>query len=198
LSALTLAYCRDAGRAREARERFYEPHIQYLGSIRHRLCFAGALASVDDAQALGDERLVGSLFVLGATISDTQQLIGGDPYALGAVWESIDFFEVTRSQGVWISGSTGRPIGTRLYAALGPQRESINSDSDAFFHADLRLGASLGQARSTPLDEAMLFKETTLESARKRFAGAMEPPGHKTWEVWAVPLCTGSFTREVG
>lgn len=195
---LTVAYCRDAQGARTARERFYDAHIKYLQSVQGDIRFAGPLAGVDDAQVLGDERLAGSLFVFGLAFPAAQAAILADPYMKGNVWESVDLFEAREASGPWIQGHADTLTRAPLYAALAHGEGEMPTGRGYLLTAALRRGLSVGKPGERSWSGVALFTAATLTDARALLglAATSAPAIDARWEVWAVPLSTGSWTRD--
>jgi uncharacterized protein YciI len=193
----TVVHCHDSSQARSERERSYDAHIQYLRTLKDRIRFAGPLATADDARAQGDERLVGSLFVIDEPPSVTFELMQSDPYVKSGVWDRVSVFQAVKAYGLWPTALPLKPLG-RLYTALasaaGPPLVAAPA---VLFGAELELREMRpGETVSAMWHAVAIFSANSLEEARSLLVQDTE---NRTRQVdsWSIPIAVGTWTRPV-
>jgi uncharacterized protein YciI len=192
----SVVHCEDSSNARSERERSYDAHIEYLRTLRDRICFAGPLATADGARAQGDENLVGSLFVIDEPVSITLELMQGDPYVKSGVWRRVSVFEPVKVHGPWTSGISVKPSG-RLYAALASAAGTPLIVAPAvLFGAELLPRQMLGEVASSIWRAVAIFSASSLTEARSRL---VQETGDRTRLIdsWSLPISVGTWTRPV-
>lgn len=190
----SVVHCQDSSKAASERERSYDSHIQYLGTLKDRIRFAGPLATADGARGRGDEKLVGSLFVIDEPASVASELLRGDPYLKSGVWERLSVFQAVASYGPWPSGVSVKPEG-RIYATLASSAgPPLVATASVLFGAQLetRTG-SLEQMGASIWRAVAIFSANSLEDARSLL---VEPAANRTTQVtsWSVPIAVGTWT----
>ena len=190
----SVVHCQDSSKAGTERERSYDVHIRYLRTLKDRICFAGPLATADGARAQGDERLVGSLFVIDEPASVTFGIIQDDPYIKSGVWDRVSVYQPANSYGPWPSGTPLKPSG-RLYATLACGSGTILAAAPSvLFGAELQARHVLGDPASANWRAVAIFSGSSLEEACATLA---QETGDETRQIgsWAIPISVGTWTR---
>jgi uncharacterized protein YciI len=190
----SIVHCEDSRNAASERDRSYDPHIQYLGTLKDRIRFAGPLATADGARGRGDEKLVGSLFVLDVSPSVALELMRSDPYLKSGVWQHISVFQAVASYGPWPSGVSVKPQG-RIYATLASSAAPpLVATASVLFGAQLETRTGrLEQMGASTWRALAIFSATSLEDARSLL---VEPAANGTTPVtcWSIPITVGTWT----
>lgn len=193
----TVVHCLDSSKAAFERERSYDAHIEYLHRLKNRIRFAGPLATVDDARGKGDDRLVGSLFVIDEPPSVTFDLMRGDPYVTSGVWSRVSVFQAVKSYGSWLSSMAPPKPAGRLYAALATTpRSPIAAAQTVLFGAELEPRQMPGEAGSAIWRAVAIFSANSLTEARSllaRDAADRTPPV----DTWSIPITVGTWVVPV-
>jgi len=185
-------YCEDSNKARLERERSYDVHIHYLGTIKDRIRFAGPLATADGARGQGDENLIGSLFVMDEPPSVAHALMEADPYVQNGVWQSVSVFQAVDSFGRWISTQPPQTADP-LYAALAREGDAgLVAPEVTLFGAKLR--PRVNAVSATNWTAAAIFAAASLLEARSMVV-QNSADGDRGIEIWAVPISVGSWIR---
>ena len=189
----TVVHCVDSSTAKAERERSYDAHMAHLRTVMRRICFAGPLATTDDARVKGDENLVGSLFVIDEPPTVAFELIRRDPYVTSGVWGRLSVFQTVNEFGPWCTGVPRSPTG-RLYAALASFPASPVAFGEAvLFGAELQIRHSHGPPDAAQWNAVGIFSANSLEEAR----AMLEKYADDRWskiESWALPIAVGNWT----
>jgi uncharacterized protein YciI len=192
----TVVHCLDSSKARSERERSYDAHIEYLRGLKNRIRFAGPLATADDARGRGDDRLVGSLFVIDEPPSVTFELMQGDPYVASGVWSRVSVFQWVKAYGSWLSMVLPKPA-RRLYAALAPTPEPpIVAAQTVLFGAELQPRPMPGDGGPAIWRAVAIFSANSLTEARSLLAreAADRAP---LIDTWSIPITVGTWVAPV-
>jgi uncharacterized protein YciI len=192
---LSVIYCKDSSKARSGRERSYDIHIRYLGTIKHRIRFGGPLATADGARGQGDENLIGSLFVIEEPPSVARELMQADPYVLGGVWESVSVYQTLEVFGRWTSAEAAKTVGP-LYISLAREGNAdLLAREIALFGAKLRAETiQPAVAPATTWSAAAIFAAPSLPEARTMVA-QNPADSDRGVETWAVPISVGTWIQ---
>jgi len=189
---LSVIYCQDASNARSKRERAYDIHIRYLGTIKDRIRFAGPLATADGARGQGDENLIGSLFIMDEPPSVARELMQADPYVLAGVWQGISVFQAHEVFGRWTSAEAARTDGS-LYLTLARGGDAnLVAREIALFGAKLQAETQPDALPATAWSAAAIFAAPSLPAARSMLA-QNPTDGDRGIETWAVPISVGTW-----
>jgi uncharacterized protein YciI len=190
---LTVIYCKDSSKAGAERERSYDSHIRYLGTIKDRIRFAGPLATADGARGQGDENLVGSLFVMDEPTSVARGLMQADPYVLSGVWQSVSVFEAIDVFGRWTSAEASKTAGPFFISLSRKGDADLVSREVALFGATLRTETAQPEVAPGMTWKAVaIFAAASLPEASSMVMQS-SVVGDQGVETWAVPISVGSW-----
>ena len=189
----TVVHCVDSSTAKTERERSYDAHMEHLRTVLRSICFAGPLATADDARVKGDENLVGSLFVIDEPPTVTFELIQRDPYVTSGVWGRVSVFQTVNEFGPWSTGVPRSPT-RRLYAALASFSASPVAVGEAvLFGAELQTRHSHGPPDTAQWRAVGIFSANSLSEARSMLEIYADDRLSKI-ESWALPIAVGNWT----
>ncbi len=95
-----LCLCHDGADGEALRSRHLEAHLAYIESIMDSVRVAGAMR---DAEG----RIIGSCLIYAAdNEAAALELLHGDPYYIGGVWEQVECRTMMLAAGTWIGGKS--------------------------------------------------------------------------------------------